>query len=80
MSFGNTVTFRKPVGIAPRYPVKMVPNKCGCLTHVLEGETQRMFRKLWPIHSNRLISQLEVLKQVVEEYWQDDRQHHHTEG
>lgn len=30
MSFGNTVTFRKPVGITPRYPVKMVPNKCGC--------------------------------------------------
>lgn len=57
MSFGNTVTFRKPVGIAPRYPVKMVPNKCGCLTHVLEGETQRMFRKLWPIHSNRRIAE-----------------------
>ena len=57
MSFNNTRVFRKPVGITPRYPVKMVPNKYGCLTHVLEGETQRMFRKLWPIHSNRRIAE-----------------------
>ena len=57
MSFNNTRVFRKPVSITPRYPVKMVPNKYGCLTHVLEGETQRMFRKLWPIHSNRRIAE-----------------------
>lgn len=57
MSFNNTRVFRKPVGITPRYPVKMMPNKYGCLTHVLEGETQRMFRKLWPIHSNRRIAE-----------------------
>ena len=57
MSFNNTRVFRKPVGITPRYPVKTVPNKYGCLTHVLEGETQRMFRKLWPIHSNRRIAE-----------------------
>ncbi len=57
MSFGNTRTFRKPVGVKPRYLVKMKPNKYGCLTYVLEGETQRMFRKLWPIHSNRRIAE-----------------------
>ncbi len=57
MSFNNTRTFRKPVGIKPRYPVMTVPNRYGCLTYVLEGETQRMFRKLWPIHSNRRIAE-----------------------
>lgn len=57
MSFNNTRTFRKPVGIKPRYPVAMRPGKNNAMTLYLEGETLRMFRKLWPIHSNRRIAE-----------------------
>lgn len=54
---GYTRTFRKPVGIKPKYPVAMRPNAHGQLKHTLEGETLRMFVKLFPIHSNRRIAE-----------------------
>ncbi len=52
-----TRIFRKPTGIKPKYDVATVPNKQGVMKQVLEGETLRMFVKLFPIHSNRRIAQ-----------------------
>lgn len=56
MSFNGTRIFRKPVGIKPKYPVAMRPNKYGVMKLTLEGETLRMFKKLFPLHSNRRIA------------------------
>ena len=52
-----TKTFLKPVGVTPRYPVTRIETKWGKEKYVLEGETLRMFEKLFPIHSNRRIAE-----------------------
>ena len=54
---GYTKTFRKPVGITPRYTVTCIKTKWGAPEYILEGETLRMFTKLFPIHSNRRIAE-----------------------
>ncbi len=54
---GYTPTFRKPVGIKPKYPVAMRPGKNGVMKQELEDESLRMFKKLFPIHSNRRIAE-----------------------
>ena len=52
-----TKTFLKPVGVTPRYPVTRIETKWGKEKYVLEGETLRMFKKLFPIHSTRRIAE-----------------------
>ena len=52
-----TKTFRKPVGVTPLYPVTRTVTKWGKEKYVLEGKTLRMFKKLFPIHSNRRIAE-----------------------
>ncbi len=54
---GYAPTFRKPTGVKPKYPVAVKPNEHGIMKQVLEGETLRMFVKLFPIHSNRRIAE-----------------------
>jgi hypothetical protein len=54
---GFTKTFLKPTGIEPRYPVTCIMTKWGKEKYILEGETLRMFKKLFPIHSNRRIAE-----------------------